>query len=89
LIVLARITDQIIRAVVVAAGALLLSCGTAAAEPMKCSGEQQMCVANCAKLTDQIRLRACVTNCSQRLAACQQTGCWNNGSSNYCGLLRQ
>jgi hypothetical protein len=73
----------------VATGALLLWCGTVVAEPMKCSGEQQMCTASCAKLTDQMRLRACITSCSQRLAACRQTGCWNNGSSNYCGLLRQ
>ena len=82
-------TDRIIRTVITTTAAFLLWCGTAAAEPMKCSGEQQMCITNCAKLTDQIRLRACITGCSQRLAACRQTGCWNNGSSNYCGLLRQ
>jgi len=81
--------DKIIRPILVAAGAFLLGCGPAAAEPMKCSGEQQACATNCAKLTDQMRLRACITSCSQRLAVCRQTGCWNNGSSNYCGLLRQ
>jgi hypothetical protein len=82
-------TDQIIRTVIAATAAFLLWCGTAAAEPMKCSGEQQACVTSCTKLTDQIRLRACVTSCSQRQAVCRQTGCWNNGRSNYCGLLRQ
>ena len=82
-------TDQIIRTAIAATGALLLWCGMAIAEPMKCSGEHQACAANCAKLTDQMRLRACMTSCSQRQAACRQTGCWNNGSSTYCGLLRQ
>jgi hypothetical protein len=82
-------TDLLSRTVVVAAGALLLWCGTAAAEPMKCSGEQQMCITNCAKLADPTRLKACVSSCSQRQAACRQTGCWNNGSSTYCGLMRQ
>jgi hypothetical protein len=81
--------DHIIRAVVVAAGAFLLWCGTTAAEPMKCSGEQQACLTNCAKLVDPMRLKACVSNCSQRQATCRQTGCWNNGSSTYCGLMRQ
>jgi len=74
---------------IAAFGLLLLSAPMASADPMKCSGEQQACLANCAKLTDQTRLRACITNCSQRQAACRQTGCWNNGSSTYCGLMRQ
>jgi hypothetical protein len=82
-------TDHIIRAVVVAAGAFLLWCGTVAAEPMKCSGEHQTCITSCAQLTDPTRLKACVSSCSQRQAACRQTGCWNNGRSTYCGLMRQ
>ena len=81
--------EQIIRAVILAAGTYLLCCGTAAAEPMKCSGEQQACLSICAKLTDLTRMKACISSCSQRQAACRQTGCWNNGSSNYCGLMRQ
>ena len=82
-------TGPIIRAIVVAAGALLLCCGAAAAEPMKCSGEHQACITNCAKLADATRLKTCVNSCSQRQAACRQTGCWNNGGSTYCGLMRQ
>jgi hypothetical protein len=82
-------TDHILRTIAVAAGALLLWCGTAAAEPMKCSGEQQACLAGCARLVDPTRLKACVNSCIQSQAVCRRTGCWNNGSSTYCGLMRQ
>ena len=82
-------TDQIIRAGIVATGAFLLWCGLAVAEPMKCSGEQQACLTNCAKLADHTRLKACINSCVQGLAVCRRTGCWNNGSSTYCGLMRQ
>jgi hypothetical protein len=82
-------TDQIIRTVIATTGVFLLWCGIAVAEPMKCSGEQQICLKSCTALTDATRLKACVNTCSQRQAACRQTGCWNNGSSTYCGLMRQ
>jgi hypothetical protein len=82
-------TDRTARIFVAMAAVFLLWCGTAVAEPMKCSGEQQACLKNCATLTDATRLKACVNSCSQRQAACRQTGCWNNGSSTYCGLMRQ
>ena len=81
--------DHIVRAGIVATGVLLLWHATAAAEPMKCSGEQQTCLAGCARLVDLTRLKACVNFCSQNLAVCRRTGCWNNGSSTYCGLMRQ
>jgi hypothetical protein len=85
----APVIDHIARAIVLTAGACLLWCATAAAEPMKCSGEQQACLSICAQLTDLTRLKACINSCSQRQSACRQTGCWNNGSSTYCGLMRQ
>jgi hypothetical protein len=31
----------------------------------------------------------CFTNCGQRQAMCVKTGCWDNGSQKYCGLLRE
>jgi hypothetical protein len=82
-------TNHITRAVAVAAGVFLLWSGTAVAEPMKCSGEQQMCLKSCTTLTDATRQKACINICGQRQAACRQNGCWNNGNSTYCGLLRQ
>ena len=82
-------TDRIMRTVLAATGVFLLWYGMAVAEPMKCSGEQQICLKTCTTLTDATRLKACVNSCSQRQAACRQTGCWNNGSSTYCGLMRQ
>jgi hypothetical protein len=86
---LAQITDHIIRAAALVATVFLLWCGMAVADPMKCSGEQQTCLKSCATFPDAARLKACVNACTQRQAACRQTGCWNNGSSTYCGLMRQ
>jgi hypothetical protein len=82
-------TRQFACAIAVSAGLLLHPPGAAVAEPMKCSGEQQACISGCAKLADRTLLRPCISSCSQRQAACRQTGCWNNGSRTYCGLLRQ
>ena len=73
-----------------AATVMLLSwCKAAAADPMKCSGEYQACVSSCARLGDPALRRTCITTCSLRQAACRQTGCWDNGATTYCGLLRQ
>jgi hypothetical protein len=71
-----------------AAATLVPVAQPAVAEPMKCTTEQQRCVAACGKFSDQKVWRVCMTACSQRLAACQRTGCWDNGSNTYCGLLR-
>ena len=69
--------------------ALLSAHMTAMAEPLKCSSEQQACLTNCTRLTDSKLLRPCINVCGARQAACRQTGCWDNGSRQYCGLLRQ
>jgi hypothetical protein len=74
---------------IAAAGLLLLCCAAAVAEPMLCSGEQQACISNCAKLTDFTRQKTCITTCGQRQATCRNTGCWNNGTTTYCGLGRR
>jgi hypothetical protein len=76
-----KVADAIATAV-----ALVVLAGAAAAEPMKCSTQNQACVAGCGKFGDQKVWRVCMTACSQRQAVCQRTGCWD---SNYCGLLRR
>ena len=70
--------------------AVLLAAAPAAAEPMKCSNQEQACIAACrsVRLSPQA-LGTCIGNCNRRQLACRQTGCWDNGGSNYCGLLRQ
>ena len=82
-------TGKLTCVVILAAGVLLLWRGAAFAEPMKCGGEQQACLANCTKLIDPKLLKACVNVCAQRQATCRQTGCWDNGATTYCGLMRQ
>jgi hypothetical protein len=67
---------------------LLASAPTTAA-PMRCSDEAQACITICAKTNDLRKPSACVSNCQARQAVCRQTGCWDNGTQRYCGLLRQ
>jgi hypothetical protein len=69
--------------------AVLLCAATAHAEPVRCSNEAKTCTAACGSLPDGQRTSTCITVCQARMASCRQTGCWDNGSSRYCGLLRQ
>lgn len=82
-------TGKLTCAVILTAGVFLLWRSTAFAEPMKCGGEQQACLTGCTRLTDPKLLKTCINVCAQRQAACRQTGCWDNGTSTYCGLMRQ
>ena len=59
------------------------------AAPMRCSGEQKICVASCNKSTDRSLIPTCVTNCGLRQSLCMKTGCWDSGLQKYCGLLKQ
>jgi len=68
---------------------MVLFADTAAADPMRCSTENQACAAGCEKFEDQKVWGACMTACTQRQTICQRTGCWDDGSFRYCGLLRQ
>jgi hypothetical protein len=68
-------------------GLCLLCAQTVRAEPMKCSGEQKTCLANCNKIPN--RASVCATGCGARQSYCIRTGCWDNGVQRYCGLLRQ
>jgi hypothetical protein len=74
---------------VAVAVATFLSVVAARAEPVRCSNESKTCVAACAALRDRQSSSACITTCQARMASCQRTGCWDDGSFRYCGLLRQ
>jgi hypothetical protein len=69
--------------------AILLGMTPLSAAPLRCSDEAQACTVICAKTNDPKKPSACVTNCQARQAQCRQTGCWDNGTLRYCGLLRQ
>jgi hypothetical protein len=70
-------------------GPVLLDCQIVFAAPMRCSGEQKICITNCNKSTDRSSISICVTNCGARQSVCMKTGCWDSGFQKYCGLLKQ
>jgi hypothetical protein len=81
---------DLLRSVGVAVTAVgLLWSQAALAVPMRCSGEQTVCIANCKKNPDRTFLSICVTNCGARQSICMKTGCWDSGVQRYCGLLKQ
>jgi hypothetical protein len=80
---------KVIYAVAASFGIYLFCSQPMLAAPMRCSGEHQVCVSNCAKSTDRDIVSTCVGNCRARQAACMQTGCWDNGMNRYCGLVKQ
>ena len=84
-------TIAVVMVVALAAAGLLLGPlpNAAVAAPLRCSDEHRACVAVCSKLGDGRALRLCITSCAQKRAVCQRTGCWNNGTTGYCGLSRQ
>lgn len=59
----------------------------AQADPMKCSGEEKVCLTNCKKAA-RVAYSVCATGCGARLSACMKTGCWDNGTQRYCGLAK-
>jgi hypothetical protein len=85
-----RMTGSMIRLPLVAlALAGLLASLPARADPMRCGDELKACTAACSKPTDRRQTSSCVSDCQARMASCRMTGCWDNGTSRYCGLLRQ
>jgi hypothetical protein len=73
----------------VAFAAVLFFATTARAEPVRCSNEHKNCLAACGPVPAGQRSSPCITVCQARLGSCKLNGCWDNGSSRYCGLLRQ
>lgn len=78
-----------IAAVIWIVGLTLLCSRPAFATPMRCSGEQKTCIANCIKSPPGTSKSICLTNCGTRQSMCMKTGCWDNGTQRYCGLLKQ
>jgi hypothetical protein len=77
-------------AIAFVAGVLvLMSCGVAAAAAMSCGSEYRACIQACGKAATQTGLNPCLSACNARQNYCSHTGCWNNGTSNYCGLQRK
>jgi GSG1-like protein len=74
---------------VISATIALLSAASALSAPMRCSGEEKVCIAACKKSLDRSSLPICLTNCGQRQSACMKSGCWDSGPQRYCGLLKQ
>jgi len=66
----------------------LLCTPAARAAPMSCTTEQKSCLAVCQKNPAAL-LGNCIATCRQRFNYCRNTGCWDSGTSRYCGLLRQ
>jgi hypothetical protein len=73
----------------IAAALFLLSTPMAFAEPMKCSGEQKTCAAQCAKAGVGIQVKNCTEECRTSHLNCVRTGCWANAGARYCGLMKQ
>ena len=61
----------------------------AVAAPMRCSGEEKICITSCNKNPDRAKIPTCVTACGARQSFCMKTGCWDTGNQKYCGLLKQ
>ena len=76
-------------AALVAISVTLLSSAPAFSAPMRCSGEEKVCIAACKKSLDRSSLSTCLTNCGLRQWACMKSGCWDSGPQRYCGLLKQ
>lgn len=76
-------------AALVAISVALLSAAPAVSAPMRCSGEEKVCIAACKKSVDRSSISTCLTNCGLRQSACMKSGCWNSGPQKYCGLLKQ
>jgi hypothetical protein len=80
---------KIVTGVIALLGIALLCAQTVRAAPMRCSGEESICISSCKKNPDKSTLSICVTNCGVRNAMCKKTGCWDSGTQKYCGLLKQ
>ena len=76
------------RIAVALAAAALICAQPVGAAPMTCSSEQKACLAPCGKFPPAVA-KDCTDACHARFNFCRRSGCWDNGSSRYCGLLRQ
>jgi hypothetical protein len=80
--------SKIIFAMAATAWLYLFDSETAQAAPMRCSGEQSTCKSGCLKKA-RTAVSDCLALCHVNQQICMRTGCWDNGASRYCGLLKQ
>ena len=85
----ARLLRVIAALVCIPAAFALVSTAPAFSAPMRCSGEEKVCIAACKKSLDRSSISTCLTNCGLRQSACMKSGCWDSGPQRYCGLLKQ
>ncbi len=85
----ARLLRVIAALVCISAAFALVSTAPAFSAPMRCSGEEKVCIAACKKSLDRSSISTCLTNCGLRQSACMKSGCWDSGPQRYCGLLKQ
>lgn len=85
----ARFLPRIATQVGISVAVTLLSIVQAFSAPMRCSGEEKLCIAACKKSLDRSSISTCVTNCGLRQSSCMKSGCWDSGPQRYCGLLKQ
>jgi hypothetical protein len=81
-------TTKIISVVAAVVAAALFGAQGAIAAPMLCSGEQKTCITACQRMPSNL-VADCIAGCRARQNYCKHTGCWDNGTNRYCGLLRQ
>ncbi len=76
-------------AIAACAGLYLFGAQAALAQPMRCSGERKTCISNCEKNINRAVASKCVATCHLSQSICMRTGCWDSGTSRYCGLMKQ
>ena len=69
-------------------GLVMLSAQATLADPMKCTNEEKTCVTNCSKFA-RTTVQQCLEGCRMSRMICLRTGCWDSGTSRYCGLMKQ
>jgi hypothetical protein len=79
---------KIVFAMAFVAGLFALGAQSAFAAPMTCSSEEKTCTAACQK-SPLALVADCIAACRSRSNYCKHTGCWDSGTSRYCGLDRQ
>ena len=77
-----------VHAIVAGIGFLLQGAQAALADPMKCTNEEKTCVTNCTKFA-RTTVSQCLEGCRTSRIICLRTGCWDTGTSRYCGLMKQ
>ena len=84
----ASIKYKLTCAIAACVGLILLDTQAALADPMRCTGEEKTCNTNCLKIA-RTAVSSCLETCRANRQICLRTGCWDSGTSKYCGLMKQ